>query len=89
MTAVTVAGAAGRTTTLVYDSATTASMAAQIAAAITAAVHSGAEKAADNLFGPPPPLGGRPGLFTQSLSGVTILEPATSRFMRQEGQAKS
>jgi Ca2+-binding RTX toxin-like protein len=73
MVNVTVPGAAGRTTTLAFDSTINASMASQISVALSAALQSGSERAADNAFGPPPPLGGRAGLFTQSLPGVTML----------------
>jgi Ca2+-binding RTX toxin-like protein len=48
-------------------------MAATIAHAISQEVQGGSEHAADNAFGPPSPLGGKPGLFTQSVPGVTTL----------------
>jgi Ca2+-binding RTX toxin-like protein len=74
MPIVTVVGAAGHVAALPFDSTANAALAAQIAAAINAAVTGGTERAADNAFGPPPPLDGKPGLFTQSLPGVTTLQ---------------
>jgi Ca2+-binding RTX toxin-like protein len=73
MANVTVTGVAGRTATIAYDTNKNFVLAAQIAAAINAAVQGGSERPGDNAFGPPPPLGGKQGLFTQSLPGVTML----------------
>jgi Ca2+-binding RTX toxin-like protein len=73
MPSVTVAGAHGLTTTLAFDTSANANLAAQYAAMISAAVQAGSERAADSAYGPPPPLGGLPGLFTQSTPGLTAL----------------
>jgi Ca2+-binding RTX toxin-like protein len=68
MFTVTIPGAHGLTTTLSFDTASDAALAAQIASNI--AHHT--EVAADSAFGSPPPLGGLRGFWTQSTSGVTV-----------------
>jgi Ca2+-binding RTX toxin-like protein len=73
MYTVTVAGAHGQTTTLTFDSAANAALATQIAAQIANSIAHHSEIAENSAYGPPPPLNGLRGLWTQSTSGVTIL----------------
>jgi Ca2+-binding RTX toxin-like protein len=73
VTNVTVPGTGGGTITLAYDSAANASLAANIAAALNDAVKAGTERVTGNASGPPAPLGGKAGLFVQSLPGLTML----------------
>jgi len=70
---VTVPGANGIVVDLAYDTQSNAALAGQIAAALQAALTAGTEHAAGNASVPPPPLGGRTGLFNQAVSGATAL----------------